>query len=210
MALYMVELVLRDRLVLIAGGGMVAARKVTGMLPCGARLKVVAPQACPQVEALAREGRLQWVVDTFREGHLKEKPALVFAATGEGGTNREIARICARQGVWCNSADDPEVSGFLVPAVVRRGVISVGVGTSGNSPALARVLKERLEGWLDPQWGEVAVLFGRLRERVKERIRDGEVRSRFWREAAVAVEGVMREGKNVEDWLRQKIDALRE
>jgi hypothetical protein len=55
-----------------------------------------------------------------------------------------------------------------MPAVVRRGALSVAISTSGRSPGLARLLKAVLEQWLDPRWGhwldELAVQRARWRD----------------------------------------------
>jgi siroheme synthase-like protein len=46
--------------------------------------------------------------------------------------------------VWVNSADDPANCSFILPAVTRRGPVTVSVGTDGASPALARHLRDRI------------------------------------------------------------------
>src|SRR3954466_15340751 len=51
--LYPVNLVLDGRPCLVVGGGSVAARKVAGLVACGARVHVVAPELTPEVTAMA-------------------------------------------------------------------------------------------------------------------------------------------------------------
>ncbi|MEO5340575.1 MAG: bifunctional precorrin-2 dehydrogenase/sirohydrochlorin ferrochelatase [Magnetococcus sp. MYC-9] len=186
---YLTEMVLENRPVLCIGGGQVALRKLTGLLACGPRITVVAPTVHPQVAAWAQGGRITHRAAPFAPGDLDAPPSpvLVFAATGQAALNREIARQAALRGLLCNSADDPLGSGFLVPAVVRRGPVVVGVGTAGLSPALARLLKDRLEVWLEPGWEGLVQLFGALRERVKQTIPNPLQRQHFWRETAQAV-----------------------
>ncbi|MBF0176754.1 MAG: bifunctional precorrin-2 dehydrogenase/sirohydrochlorin ferrochelatase [Magnetococcales bacterium] len=190
---YMAELILADRPVLLVGGGKVARRKLEGLLACGARVRVIAPELDPWISSRLG-GALEHVAEPFDPAHLSkdEPPVLVFAATRDARLNREIARLCRERGLLCNSADDPGVSGFLVAAVVRRGPVVVGVGSGGLSPALSRLLKERLDRWLESGWGEVALLFGSKRDLVKGTLTDASQRQRFWRDAVLAVE---REGR---------------
>jgi siroheme synthase-like protein len=206
MANYSVELILRDRPVLVIGGGRIAVRKLAGLVDSGAILTVVAPELLPI--SPATHAPLSHLAESFRPDHLERepRPVLVFAATGSAELNREVARLCRERGIWCNSADDPEVSGFLVPATVRRGSLSVAVASEGKSPALTRLIKERVDQWLEPGWAELVDLFGVMREQVRQTITDPEPRYRFWREIALAAsaEERFRRSGNLE-WFRRKL-----
>ena len=205
---YMTEMVLEGRPVLCIGGGQVALRKLSGLLVCGPEITVVAPEWHPGIVALAEAGRIVCRTEPFSPALLEAlpRPVLVFAATGEERLNREIARQAAQRDLFCNSADDPESSGFLVPAMVRRGPVVVAVSTGGNSPALARLLKERLEVWLEPGWGSLALLFGALRDRVKRSLPDPVVRQSFWRATCLAVAQERRfERGDHEEWLKARL-----
>ncbi|MFU8857040.1 MAG: precorrin-2 dehydrogenase/sirohydrochlorin ferrochelatase family protein, partial [Deferrisomatales bacterium] len=127
----------------VVGGGRVATRKVGGLLAVGARVTVVAPEASPEVQGWAREGRVAWERRPFRPEDL-EGAALVFAATSDREVNGRVAAESAARGVWVNVADDAEASGFHVPAVLRRGRLAVAVGTGGASPALAAWVRDRI------------------------------------------------------------------
>ncbi|MEO5346608.1 MAG: bifunctional precorrin-2 dehydrogenase/sirohydrochlorin ferrochelatase [Magnetococcus sp. YQC-9] len=209
---YMAELVLTDRPVLVVGGGRVARRKIEGLLDTGARVTVVAPQLDPVVAKWAVAGRIHHRPERFSCTHLEspQRPFLVFAATDKAELNREIGATCVACGLLCNSADDPESSGFLVPAVVRRGAVTLAVGSGGRSPALMRVLKERLDAWLEPGWGALVELFGRRRQAVSARIPDPEARQSFWRTTALAAarDPELLAGKRAEAWFEEQLHRL--
>ncbi|MBF0109010.1 MAG: bifunctional precorrin-2 dehydrogenase/sirohydrochlorin ferrochelatase [Magnetococcales bacterium] len=208
---YMVELILRERWVWVIGGGTVATRKIRGLLDTGARLHVMAPEVSPDIIAWEGQGRLDVRKTEFQEGCLDrvDRPLLVFAATGSAPMNQEIARICRRLGVLCNSADDPGVSDFLVPAVVRRGALTVAVGTEGASPALSRLIKERIDRWLEPGWQGLVALFGQMRSEVAHRLPDPLTRQAFWRNIALQAE--KEECHRLADprqWFRRRLDQV--
>ncbi|MBF0428182.1 MAG: bifunctional precorrin-2 dehydrogenase/sirohydrochlorin ferrochelatase [Magnetococcales bacterium] len=208
---YMAELVLAGRGVMVVGGGRVARRKIEGLLICGAVVTVVAPELDGQVADWVKDGRVvHWPILFATEVLEQEtRPFLVFAATASASLNREIASECARRAILCNSADDPSSSGFLVPAMVRRGDVTVAVGTGGRSPALSRVLKERIDAWLEPGWGEVVAAFGDWRQRVTVRIPNGVQRQDFWRECAQeAVKQVGLAREDWDGWFRQQLRRL--
>lgn len=205
---YMTEMVLEGRPVLCIGGGEVAQRKLSGLLPCGPQITVIAPDLHPQVAEWVKRGRIQHQAALFSPAHLDlpPRPTLVFAATHQATLNQEIARQATQRGLLCNSSDDVASSTFLVPAVVRRGPITVGVATAGCSPALARLLKERLNIWLEPGWGEIALLFGALREQVKQAFPNPLTRQTFWRDTCLAAARERRyEEPENSRWLAERI-----
>ncbi|MBF0415301.1 MAG: bifunctional precorrin-2 dehydrogenase/sirohydrochlorin ferrochelatase [Magnetococcales bacterium] len=207
---YMAELNLLGQLVWVIGGGAVALRKVRGLLDTGARIVVVAPAWDPELTRWRDQGCLHIHQGEFSEADLdrEPRPMLVFAATGDGGLNQEIAACCRQRRMWCNSADNPEVSGFLVPAVVRRGDMTVAVGTRGASPALSRLLKERLDHDLEPGWQGLVAVFGAMRAEVVRRIPNRLHRQKFWRDTALAAEVQERyRFDEQESWFLARLDA---
>ncbi|MBF8274612.1 MAG: precorrin-2 dehydrogenase [Magnetococcales bacterium] len=187
---YMAELLLHGMEVWVIGGGTVATRKVRGLLDTGASICVVAPEFSAEILCWQEQGRLQVRKACFREQDLDggSKPTLIFAATGLPDLNRAIAGFCRDRKLLCNSADDPKTSGFLVPAVVRRGGLTVAVGTQGASPALSRLLKERIERWLEPGWQRLVEVFGDMRTEVTRRLPNPLERNQFWRKTALLAE----------------------
>lgn len=213
MANYMAELALTGKPVLMFGGGRVARRKLAGLLEAGARVTVVAPRLDPWVEVCRENEEIRHENTEYTPQRLGRapRPWLVFALTDRPELNREIARACAKRGLLCNSADDPAVNGFFVPAVVRRGSITVGVSTGGASPALSRLIKERIDAWLEEGWGDLAALFAKLREVVQHRLDPVEARQRFWRETCLAAQSEQRYlMEDNTDWLLARVEeALR-
>ncbi len=211
MSHYMAELVLTGREVLMVGGGRVAWRKLNGLVDCEVRVRVVAPELDERMVGWVEGGRVEHIRKEFDEGMLDSRPFLVFAVTSDGRLNELIAGMCRERGILCNSADNPVVSGFLVPAVVKRGPVTVGVGTSGMSPALSRLLKERLDRWLEVGWGELVAVFGGMRAKVKGVLPDVEKRRLFWRRVSLAVEEERRfeKGRN-EEWFEERLKRAKE
>jgi len=165
---YLVGLDLRDRPVLVVGGGAVARRKVAGLHEAGARVTVVA-LGCPEMPVgVAVEQR------PFREADL-DGVVLAVAATDDPALNLRIAGDARRRGVWVNVVDDPQAGSVVLPAVVRRGALRVAVSTGGASPALARRLRERLELELGPEYAALVELLGRLRSEWEPRAASSEL-----------------------------------
>jgi precorrin-2 dehydrogenase/sirohydrochlorin ferrochelatase len=159
---YLLALRMSGEPALVVGGGRVAARKVASLVECGAVVTVVSPITVPDIDRVAarvlhRRYRTGDVVG-FR---------LVIAATGEPPVDSRVFADAEAAGILVNAADLRDACRFFVPAVLRRGPVSVAVSTGGTSPALASWLKTRLADLIGPEMGEVALLLGEVRAAVR-------------------------------------------
>jgi precorrin-2 dehydrogenase/sirohydrochlorin ferrochelatase len=172
--LYPVSLMVSGRRCLVVGGGAVAARKVEGLLDCGARVTVVAPEVSEAVHALGNglagtdsTGGLTVETRPYRSPEAADY-RLVVTATGHPEVDHAVFADADAAGVWVNSADDVGNCSFLMPAVHRAGTVTVAVSTAGASPTLARWLRTRAAATLDFDVAVVAELLDEARSLVKE------------------------------------------
>jgi precorrin-2 dehydrogenase len=133
------------RMVVVVGGGHVAERRARELLAAGGVVRVVSPEVGTGLAELAAEGELTVEPRPYRQGDL-EGAALAVAATDDPAVNRRVAADGRHAGVLVNRADAPEAGGFSVPAVLRRGDLTVAVATAGRAPGLAGAVRRRLEG----------------------------------------------------------------
>lgn len=171
MTYYPVFLDLRDREVVVVGGGTVAERKVRALLEAGARVRVVSRTFVPSLKALAECGRIAFRAGEFEEADL-EGAWLIISATDDAEVNRRVAEAAARHRRFCNVADAPTFCSFLAPAVIRRGAVAIAISTGGQSPALAVHLKQKIAAIIGPEYGALAELLSHMRPLVQERIPD--------------------------------------
>jgi precorrin-2 dehydrogenase/sirohydrochlorin ferrochelatase len=150
-ALFPLFLKLKKRKCLMVGAGEIGEGKIAGLLAAGAHVHVVAPKVTKRVKKWAREGKVRWLHREFRNSDLAEC-LLVVAATSSVKLHKKISRLARRRGVLCNVVDVPELCDFYYPAVVRRGALQIAVSTSGESPALAQRLRQRLEKEFGPEY----------------------------------------------------------
>ncbi len=160
---YPVNLVVEGRSCLVVGGGEIAARKVAGLVACGARVHVVGPRVG---EAVRAQAGVTWEERPYRRGDLDGR-RLVIAATDDPEVNGAVYADAEAAGIWVNGADDPEHCSFTLPSVIRRGSLLVTVSTGGRSPALARWLRERLEEEIGPEYEVLLDLLAEERETIK-------------------------------------------
>ncbi len=169
---------LKDKTVLIAGGGSVALRKLQKLTPYGVSPTVVAPDILPELAAVPG---VKLHRRTFRPSDLHPRPVLVIAATNDRKVNRSISMLCKKRHIPVNVADDPALCSFVFPALVQRGEFSAGISTGGASPTAAVYFKERLTELLPENLEELLVWLRSKRQAIKASIPEPERRAAFLR-----------------------------
>jgi precorrin-2 dehydrogenase len=183
MKVYPVALLVEGRRCVVIGGGEVAARKVGSLLEVGALVTVVSPVLGEDLTRRVEHGEIVHRPRAYGRGDLVGA-FLAFAATDDEETHAEIAREAEEEGVLLNVVDRPRWCTFIVPSIARRGDLSVAVSTGGASPALARRLREEIEGLVGPEYERAALLLERLRRYLQEHEPRGEERQRILRRLA--------------------------
>jgi precorrin-2 dehydrogenase/sirohydrochlorin ferrochelatase len=180
MVLYPINLHLTGCPVLVVGGGQVAERKINTLVAAQATVTIISPELTPGLQVLAKSGALRWRQRTYESGDI-ETFSLVFCATNRREVNQNVAREARERGKLVNVADGPEEGNFSLPAQVRRGDLLLTVSTGGQSPALVRKLRRELEARYGPEYEELILLLGRIREEMKEHFATSRERELFWR-----------------------------
>ena len=169
----------RDRAVVVVGGGTVALRKIELLRSAGARVTVIAPLLAPPVRDLAARSDIAVVYSSFVPEQLAGA-ALVIAATDDNAVNAAVAAAARARGLWVNVVDDVAESTFIVPSIVDRSPIVVAVSSGGASPMLARRVRARIEALLPAGLGRLALLARSWRKRLRSRLTRHSERRRFW------------------------------
>lgn len=179
MRFFPIFLDLERQRVLVVGGGEQAAQKLRLLLKTGADLRVFAEAACPEIEELARAGRLVLERRAPAAADFAGARLAYVALEDDAGAVAAVA-LARAAGVPVNAVDRQELCDFLTPAIVDRDPLVVAIGTEGAAPVLARQLKARLEAMLPDRLGELARWAARLRGRVATGIARAAARRRFW------------------------------
>ena len=182
----------------MSAGARSGSAKLAAAHEAGAVVRVIDPRPLPVLPP-----GVVHVAEAFRAEHL-DGAALAFAcATPE--VNAQVVADARERGVWVNAATSPADGDFALPAVVRRGDLTLAVSTGGASPALARRVRERLETEFDAAFAEWVRVLAEVRTEVLASIPDEDRRrelldgfadwgwlARFRAEGAAAVLAAMR------------------
>jgi len=173
-AYYPVVLDLHERRCVVLGTTALAEEKALGLRSAGATV-VHLPRA-------------------FEPGDLVGA-YLAIDASDDPEAQRAARAEADRERVLLNVADVTHQCDWIAPALVKRGPLQIAISTSGESPFLARALRERIETMLGEEWGPFTALMGRMRRRLRRAGVPGDVQQdayrRLLRSSATAM---LREG----------------
>lgn len=163
---------IKDKTVLIAGGGRMAARKLKSLAAFKPYVVLCAPEisgeARETIEELEKLGiKIRLNKRPFEENDLNGV-FICIAATDDRQVNARISGLCCKKGIPVNVVDDPGLCSFNFPALVLRGELTVGISTAGLSPTAAGGTRRLIDAMLSDNAGEIVSYMGSVREKVFE------------------------------------------
>lgn len=141
--MYPVMINIREKKVVVVGGGKVAARKIKTLLAEQAAVTVVSPT----LHADIPQAEIQWLARPYQIGDL-EGAKLVFACTDQAEVNRQIMEDVAPSQL-VNNTGDKTFSDFYNVAIARKKDVSVMISTNGLSPSRSKEIRKKIEAILD-------------------------------------------------------------
>src|SRR5487761_1627672 len=152
MSLFPIFLKLAGRPCLVVGAGNIALAKIESLMQAGADVRVISPEALPEIRTLAHAGQLAWLQREYETGDCSGS-FLVIAATDSAQVNHQVFNETTEREILCNAVDDPPFCDFYFPSVVRRGALQIAISTEGESPAVAQRMRREIDAALPADLG---------------------------------------------------------
>ena len=143
-----VDLNLKDKHVLVIGGGTEGIRKVNALLGQGCRITVISNRFNKYLRDQQEAGKIETVKAKLSDAGILDgyNSFLVLASTDNKELNRKLCKKGRQMGAFVYSVDDPPYSDFSYASVINiEGVMQVAISTSGKSPIMARQVRIRAE-----------------------------------------------------------------
>ncbi len=170
---------IKNKPVLVVGGGAIALRKATLFQKAGAVVSVVAPEILEDL-AFTVKSNGGCVFDQDFSADLLEQHQIIVAATNDSAINRMVAEQSKALHKPVNVVDAPELCDFILPSVIDRSPIMIAVSSGGSSPVLTRILRARIESMIPMAYGRLASFTQEKRVVVKDKLSSLMSRRRFW------------------------------
>ena len=161
-----INLSIRNRRVLVVGGGNVALRKVDTLLDYDVDITVIAPQPHNKIDYYASRNKITLHRRPYQSPEAAQY-GLAISASDDPAVNHEVYDDCNDAGILVNIVDNPPLCTFTFPATVRRDCLSLAISTDGKAPFLAAHLRLILEEFFPQHWAKIARLAAEYRKIVQ-------------------------------------------
>ena len=94
---------------------------------------------------------------------------IAIAATDDRAVNEAVTKEATERNTPLNVVDVTDLCTFIAPSVIRRGPVTLAISTGGMGPALARKLRQELEGNEALAFADMAEIVADVRAELKAR-----------------------------------------
>jgi precorrin-2 dehydrogenase/sirohydrochlorin ferrochelatase len=180
----LVDLNFKGKYVVVVGGGSESYRKTQSFVEAGSKILVVSKTFSRGIKELNAKGKLELLQKEVKDAeafvnNLKPKPDLLVAVTNNRELNAQLVKRAKTFGCMVYSVDNPAASDFILPALAKIGEVRIAISTAGKSPAMARMLRQRIEKTITTEDLLQIKLQTYLRAVLKKRISDQKVRKQI-------------------------------
>jgi len=162
-----IGLSLAKRKSLVVGGGKVALRKVNNLLDFESDVTVIAPETVDKLDYYAERNRIKLEKRPYAAGDVKGF-GLVISSADDQAVNKQVYEECSEAGIPVNVVDQPDLCDVIMPAVTKRGPLTVAVSTDGAAPFLSGYIRLIMDDIFPKErWTRIAKYARTFREMVK-------------------------------------------
>jgi len=173
---------LRQKPVLVVGGGDIALRKINLLIKAQASVNCLSPLFCDGIASLSADKSVNLIQKSFEPDDIKNY-SIIIASTDDSLVNSSISELAKKANIPVNVVDSPELSSFIMPSIVDRSPVIIAVSSAGKAPVLARIIRAKLETVIPSAYGLLAEIAGEYRQKVKNRFSNIKDRRAFWESA---------------------------
>jgi len=171
---------LDGRRVLVVGGGDAAVRKLRLVARTQASISVFASDPIEEIREIAGSDRVFLEQRLLSQDDIDDTVAFAIVATDDDQIARDAVSLLNAARVPVNAVDRTELCDFLIPSIVDRNPIVIGIASGGAAPVLTKNIRASIESLLPERTGALARFAGRFRKAVTATLSDGKARKTFW------------------------------
>jgi precorrin-2 dehydrogenase / sirohydrochlorin ferrochelatase len=129
-----------NKKILIIGGGDIASEKLEHLLDFTNNITLISLDFSAKIKNIINKNSLLYFQKAYEQGDIKDFD-IVIAAIDNIDLQEQIYFETRKYNCLCNCVDLKECCDFIFPAYIKKGDLTIGISTSGSSPAVAKQLK---------------------------------------------------------------------
>lgn len=175
MRYYPICLDLKERPVLVVGGGTIAEGKILQLVEAQAKVQVVSLTLTKKLQQLVAAGVITFRPGEFSSTDLDDK-VLVICATDNQAVNEAVAQAASVREMLRNVVDQPALCNFITPSLITRGDLQISISTGGKSPTIAQRVKREISELIGAEYEILLEIAAELRAEARQVIPTFEAR----------------------------------
>ena len=135
---------LKDKKILLVGGGFIALEKLEKLVDFTKDITVITREISDEFLSFATEHNITIENRSYTKGDI-DGYDIVIVATDTVEIHKEIYEESRSSRILVNSVDNTAYCDFIFPSYVKRGDLTISISTGGASPAMAKRLRQYIE-----------------------------------------------------------------
>ncbi|ADI73155.1 siroheme synthase [Methanohalobium evestigatum Z-7303] len=168
---------LSGKKIIIFGAGSVGERKAL-FFSAYADTTIISTSFTSSIKELENSRKIKLItsnINSLNDSQIKDliyDAFMVIPATNNRQLNQRITEVANKtdKNILVNQVDD--IGDVIVPSVIKRGDLTIGISTLGSSPAISKFTRENIEQTITPEYSEMAEIQNDIRTYLKEVISD--------------------------------------
>ena len=144
-----IDLNLNNKNILIIGGGVQATKKIKLLGNCKCKITIISKEFDKEILEHKKKHDLKLIkrkIEDIAFLNTFDNLFIIFATTNNKSLNDKITQWSKKAKILTYSASDPKKSDFAFLSIINiENLIQIGISTSGNSPLMTKIIKEKVE-----------------------------------------------------------------
>ena len=143
-----VDLNLRDKTVIIIGGGNEAQKRINSLQNQGCKILLISDFVITSISKLIKTKKIKFKKQKIQDIKFisKYQPDMIITTTNDHTLNQKIINAAKKRKIIAYSSDNPEDSDFSNSAIINfENVIQIAIFTGGRSPAMSKKIRMQSE-----------------------------------------------------------------
>jgi len=141
MSFFPIFLNLKNKKILVIGGGKIATNKTKRLLKFSSNITIISPTINSKLEKLIKKRDLIYIQKRYNKSDLNDF-FLVICAINSISLQKEIANVCEEKKILFNCVDGKELSNIIFPSIIKKRNLTISFSTNGTSPAFTKHIKK--------------------------------------------------------------------
>jgi precorrin-2 dehydrogenase/sirohydrochlorin ferrochelatase len=144
-----IDLNLKNKNILIIGAGVQATKKIKLLSNYKCKITIISKEFDKEILEHKKKHDLKLIkrkIEDIAFLNTFDNLFIIFATTNNKSLNDKITQWSKKAKILTYSASDPKKSDFAFLSIINiENLIQIGISTSGNSPLMTKIIKEKVE-----------------------------------------------------------------